>query len=210
MQDFKSQNHKGKKILIIILSTAIILNVGVIASFEYHPLDNGTRETTIIKHLLGLGYTFRLPKDYTGQNKTVLLLHDADFNWNGLNKMISIEQSFNIKSCILPRFYLVSQKLNELKTLESKGFEIGFQYDTFNTKTFLSELGFMRENFNISTTDYHDIYFPLYNQTLWQQLGLKEIYVMNFSYYTDTGDKLVSPSVLGNLVVVMLHIDWTI
>jgi hypothetical protein len=216
--------HYIAVIFIIILTVAIFVEVRNIIP------DNGNRERSVIAELLAKGYKFVLPHDYfNGVNytKTAILIHDIDFNINGLNKFMQIENSYGVKSCFLPRWSQLNEQVtHELIDAQNQGFEIGFQYECLSASNgnfthayelFNQQITVMKNIFNVSTTDYHgdvnkpDINnFDLYNQTLWHSLGLNEIYSLNFSYYTDTSNHLIIPVTLGPLVVIQLHTDWTI
>lgn len=196
-------------------------------------LDDGTRERTIISHLLSLGYKFMLPREYFAQNQTgkiALLIHDADFKAGGIMTMIRVEKEYGVKSAFYPRpdqDWFMLDAIGFLQLAESWGWEVGFQYDCLSRADgnyslamalFENQLSYMRRSFNISTTDYHgDMYnfsinnFDLYNAETWAELGLHELYSLtNYSYYTDTNNILQSPAEpLKDLVIVQLHTDWT-
>ena len=81
---------------------------------------------------------------------------------------------------------------------------------------FRAQLSYMREFFNISTTDYHgDNYnfkilnMDLYDEQEWRTMKLNEVYSLNFSYVTDSNNVYLEPSSFSDLVVVQLHTDWT-
>ena len=198
--------------------------------------DNGSRDRNVIQHLLSEGYRFVLPRDYfSGDNKgkIVLLLHDMDFTVGGLQTFVNVEEKLGVKSAFYPRpdADWFNRSIGILEGVEMKGFEVGYQYDclsrsdgnvTHARELFYSQLNYMREFFKIQTTDYHgDSYnfnifnLDLYDRTLWHSYGLNEVYTLiykqtNFSYYTDTDNKLVSPpEPLQDLVLVQLHTDWT-
>lgn len=216
--------------IVFITISVLILSVAIITTPR---LDDGSREKNIIRDLLYKGYTFILPRDYFNgtdysNQKIAMLIHDADFSNTGQQKFMQIENGFGIRSAFYPRpdTEWFSQNAAAYQDAEKQGWEIGYQYDclsrTEGNKTvayqlFQGQLSYMRTLFNISTTDYHgDNYnisilnLDLYNETLWHSLGLNEVYkIQNYSYYTDTNNALITPSVLKNLVIIQLHTDWT-
>ena len=220
----------------VLIILAIILSSGSLVSWKLVNsgvrFDDGSRETKVIASLLGQGYRFVLPRDYfNGDNlgKVALLLHDGDYNNNGMAKFIQVETGFGVKSCFLPRpdSEWFSAAIIDYKNVEARGWEVGYQYDCLSrvngsvvlaAQMFRGQLSYMRALFNVSTTDYHGDYvnptvfnLNLYNETLWHSLGLSEIYSLkNCSYFSDTDNVLHSPGLpLKDLVMVQLHTDWT-
>lgn len=223
--------NKLKKFIVADL-VAVVLIASALVAVTYQSYDNGDRERGILTTLLGDGYRVVLPRDYfAGDNlgKIVLLLHDIDFSFRGLDKFVWVEAEFNVRSCFLPRFVMAANSsggLAKLETVLREGFEVGFQYETLSEAkgnlevayyNFGAQWVWFREKFNVSTTDYHgDFKSPilnldLYNASIWRSLGLHEIYKLsNYSYYTDTDNHLATPVLpLKDLVIVQLHTDWT-
>lgn len=224
--------NRFKKFLIVDLAAVVVLaSILVIISTPFY--NDGSRERQILKTLLTEGYRVVLPRDYfddDDQGKIVLLLHDIDFSDRGLDKFTQIEKEFGVKSCFLPRFVMAdnsSECYSKLQIALSEGFEVGYQYECLSEARGNYEIAYynfgaqwvwFRENFNVSTTDYHGdvrqlniLNLDLYNASLWAAFGLHEIYKLtNFSYYTDTNNILISPALpLRDLVIVQLHTDWT-
>ncbi len=197
-------------------------------------LDDGSRDRLLITELQAAGYKFELPREFFAEaiheNKTALLIHDADFSLSGLAKFKQIESELGVKSAfyIRPDAEFFTQGIKELQETEAQGWEIGFQYDCLSRsagdralamKLFDAQLSYMRAFFNISSSDYHgDSFdlsinnFELYDQGLWRDAGLHEVYsLQGISYFSDTNNKLQGPDLadLGPVVVVQLHTDWT-
>lgn len=228
------KSNKGIILIIAIFSIILFFSL-ILTSIPItlpKELDNGSREKQIIEYLTMQGYKFVLPKEYFSNNytdKIAIIIHDADFSNIGFKKFIQIESQYGIKSAFYPRpdTEWFSQTIADYQWAEKHGWEIGFQYDCLSrtnnntklaTEIFLAQLSYMRNLFNISTTDYHgDNYnlsicnLNLYNQTLWHSLGLNELYsIPIYSYYSDTNNQLYTPTLpMENLVIIQLHTDWT-
>jgi hypothetical protein len=221
-----------KAISLLLIVGLVVTGTGILAASVFKPpaLDDGSRDRNIITKLQQQGYVFVLPRDYFAgirHPKTALLIHDSDFYVQGAPVFVEIEKSLGVKSA----FYLrpdadwYTQNIAYFQSLESQGWEIGFQYDclsrshgnrTLAMNLFVAQLSYMREFFNITTTDYHgDSYnisvfnYDLYKEQEWNRMGLNEVYSLNCSYVTDSNNIYVEPANFTDLVIVQLHTDWT-
>lgn len=212
---------------------AIAILTPIILYSDYARLNDGSREVKIVEKLRVLGYVFVTPTFYfnnptLNHSKVALLIHDADYFLN-IDTIRAVEGSLKVKSAIYPRLKLFEGELNwmKLRTLESNGWEIGYQYETLShqkgnmtaaIQEFQNNISYLLGHaWNIHTTTYHgDPTKPtinnlnLYNQTLWHSLGLNEIYALpDYSYFTDTNNQLIEPlEPLKPLVIVQLHTDY--
>jgi len=204
--------------------------VGLIIIQQPKPIDGSERLSNIIQMFQDLNYTFVLPRDYfagSHPEKTVLLIHDADFWAGNIEAIMRIEEAYGVRSAFYPRpdTEWFSQSVAEYQEAERQGWEIGYQYCclsrsdgdmTLAQQQFKGQLLYMRQLFNVKTTTYHgDNYnlkinnYELYNQELWRSLDLNEVYSLkDYSYITDTNNKLVTQTEYGNLVIVQLHADY--
>lgn len=224
--------NKQKALSLVLLCFLVLTGTGISVLFFRQPsLDDGSRTRNVILKLQQEGYVFVLPRDYfegVQYAKTALLIHDADFNVQGAPVFAEIERSLGVKSAfyLRPDAEWYTQKIAYFQSLEAEGWEIGFQYDclsrsdnniTLAMQLFKAQLSYMRDFFNISTTDYHgDNYnimifnYNLFDKQEWSSLGLNEVYSLgNCSYVTDTNNVYVEPANFGDLVIIQLHTDWT-
>jgi hypothetical protein len=221
-----------KVISLLLVVGFIVTGTGILAASVFKPpaLDDGSRDRNIIIKLQQEGYVFVLPKEYfagTHYPKTALLIHDADFDVQGAAVFTEIERSLGVKSAfyLRPDAEWYTQNIAYFQGLERQGWEIGFQYDclsrsngnrTLAMDLFKAQLSYMREFFNVTTTDYHgDNYnltifnYDLYNKQEWNSMELNEVYSLNYSYVTDSNNIYLEPKTFTALVIVQLHTDWT-
>jgi hypothetical protein len=223
---------RAKAVSVLLIVGLIVTGTGILAAsvFKSPALDDGFRDRNIITKLQGEGYVFVLPSDYfkgARYPKTALLIHDVDFTALGAPVFAEIERSMGVRSAfyLRPDAEWYTQNIAYFQNLEHQGWEIGFRYDclsrsggnrTLAMRLFAAQLAYMREFFNVSTTDYHGddfnlsiFNYDLYSKQGWDALGLNEVYSLNCSYVTDSNNVYLEPEAFGNLVVIQLHTDWT-
>lgn len=192
------------------------------------PLDSKIYSDLLTK-LKAQGYSFILSREYNGStaSKTVLVFHDCDFSFDGLKTLINIEETFGVRSTIFvrPNTEYFESAIPYLSDLQNQGWEIGYHYDTLsktqNTtlalQVFKAQLALLRTFFNVEATRPHgDVYNlevyngDLYNATVWQRLGLREMIITEPNQYaTDTDKKLSVPQTFNStLVIIAFHSDW--
>ena len=192
-----------------------------------NPTPNDYRD--ILDRLKHEGYSFQFPNDtFTG--KTVVLIHDVDYNFEGAKVLAEVEQEYGLRSVfyLRPDANYFTTSIKFFRELEAEGWQIGLHYDCLSRadndtalalEMFRAHTTYLRTFFNVSLTSYHgdveyrtDINnYRLYaeNTDVWRELELTEVYsYQNFSYIRDTDNHLIIPESLGNLVIVQLHADW--
>lgn len=226
----KTKTKTALKFFILLALTISLVTIFLLK--DTLTLNDGSRERDLIKELLAAGYNFTTPGEYFQDpgryNKTALIVHDAEFNLNGLETFKKIESEYGISSALYPRLFLFQNPEHYKRLLDARaGFEVGYQQECLSNNNgnfnlarveFINNIHWLQPIFNIKTTSYHgDVNKPaiinlnLYNATLWHALGLEEIYAINdLSYFSDTNNILARPEYpLKSLVLIQLHTDWT-
>jgi hypothetical protein len=161
-------------------------------------------------------------------NYSYILIHDCDFQIDGLKTLLAVEKIYNVRSTcyVRPETEYLSWSISYLRQIEREGWKIGFHYDCLSRSNnslelalelFKAQLSYLRCFFNITSTHYHgdgyNFYISnklLYNETLWRELGLTEISerTIDWSYITDVNGTWREPANLTRNVFVNLHSDW--
>lgn len=183
-------------------------------------------------------HLFRDSSNIDSSRVNIFIRHDVDLSLSRLKRLTDLEFEHGLRSTCFFRLhspkYSFSDALPLIKSLSSRGFEIGFHFENLSqskgNKTsaislFSEELSLLRQHVDIHTISHHGDRY--HNEQLIEHLdldslGLSYAYSLDHTIYiTDTGGaplltpggehlflKKLSEAKPGDVVQILVHADW--